>query len=84
VFWQDLRRPATYLMLALVVALAIKNYFVWTGQDRDVCAWWFPPRRVIPTYRACPALPTIPLERHGPNSARARVGPTRMPHPRAA
>jgi hypothetical protein len=65
-FGQDLRRPATYLMLALVVALAIKNYFVWTGQDRDVYSWWFPPRRVVPILRSPPALPTIPLERIEP------------------
>jgi hypothetical protein len=38
-FWRDLRRPSTYLMLALVVALAIKNYYVWTGRDRDVYSW---------------------------------------------
>jgi hypothetical protein len=65
-FWRDLRRPATYLMLAVVVALAIKNYYVWTGQDRDVYAWWFPTKRVVPIYRTRPALPTIRLERIEP------------------
>jgi hypothetical protein len=58
-FWQDLRRPSTYLMLALVVALAIKNYYVWTGLDRDVYAWWFPTRRVVPIYRTWP-VPALP------------------------
>jgi hypothetical protein len=62
-FWQDLRRPVTYLMLALVAALAIENYYAWTGQGRDVLAWWFPTKRVIPVYQARPTLPPIPVER---------------------
>jgi hypothetical protein len=65
-FWRDLRRPATYLMLAAIVALAIKNYYVWTGRDRYVYAWWFPTRRVVPIDWARPTLPTIPLERIEP------------------
>jgi hypothetical protein len=66
VFWQGLRRPATYLMLALAVALAIKTFNVWTVRDRDVYAWWFPPRLVVPILQSPPALPTIPLERIEP------------------
>jgi hypothetical protein len=64
-FWHDARRPNVYLMLVLAVALALKNYFVWTGRDPDAelvrsnlrPSW----RRATPTPRTAP--PAIRIER---------------------
>ena len=32
-FWHDVRRPSTYMMVVIIVALAIKNYFLWSQVD---------------------------------------------------
>jgi hypothetical protein len=55
-FWQDLRRPSTYLMLAIVVALSLKAHRVFFHRDPDpwllhpryFARWTAPPSPLLP------------------------------------
>src|SRR4051794_30938334 len=66
--WHDLRRPSTYMMLAIVVALGIKDYSVWSRVDLKAVVrhpWPFP-SRVDPARRKWPTLPRLRIERPCP------------------
>ena len=67
-YWHDLRRPSTYIMLVTIVALGIKNYILWSAVDLKAVIqhpWPFP-SRVDPVRRMWPTLPRLRIERPCP------------------